>query len=105
MGHADQARAVRHGRCRDHAEGAIGLQHHRTDISQRADAGASHGLSQFSLGQPSAAQRVLYELGEEMEDAVGKSLELGPEDMYAFAPEIDARSMLHERQRTRLYIS
>ena len=64
----------------------------------------SAGQKLIPLGG-SAAQRVLYELGEEMEDAVGKSLELGPEDMYAFAPEIDARSMLHERQRTRLYIS
>jgi urease accessory protein UreF len=27
------------------------------------------------------------------------------EDMHAFSPTIDARSMLHERQRTRLYIS
>jgi hypothetical protein len=25
--------------------------------------------------------------------------------MYAFAPEVDVRSMLHERQRVRLYIS
>ncbi len=53
----------------------------------------------------SAAQRVLYELGEEMASAAERSKGLEPEDMHAFAPEIDARSMLHERQKVRLYIS
>lgn len=27
------------------------------------------------------------------------------DEMYSFAPAIDVRSMLHERKRTRLYIS
>ena len=53
----------------------------------------------------SAAQRVLYRLDEEITRALEKSEEVALEDMYAFAPEVDARSMLHERQRVRLYIS
>ncbi len=53
----------------------------------------------------SAAQRVLYELGDEIELAAKTSEDMEVEDMYAFAPVIDARSMMHERQRTRLYIS
>lgn len=53
----------------------------------------------------SAAQRVLYELGGEILRAVGVGENMEVEDMYAFAPTIDVRSMLHERQRTRLYIS
>jgi len=53
----------------------------------------------------SAAQRVLLELHGEMEDAAARSEGVGVEEMHAFAPEIDVRSMLHERQRTRLYIS
>jgi urease accessory protein len=64
----------------------------------------SAGQKLIPLGG-SVAQRVLYELGGEIEDAAGKSDDLEPEEMYAFTPEIDARSMLHERQRTRLYIS
>lgn len=52
-----------------------------------------------------AVQRALYKLGEEIEGAVGASEEMGVEEMYAFAPLVDVRSMLHERQRTRLYIS
>jgi urease accessory protein UreF len=36
---------------------------------------------------------------------VEKSEKVAFEDMYAFAPEVDVRSMLHERQRVRLYIS
>jgi urease accessory protein len=53
----------------------------------------------------SAAQRVLYGLDGEITRALEKSEEVALEDMYAFAPEVDARSMLHERQRVRLYIS
>jgi urease accessory protein len=53
----------------------------------------------------SAAQRVLYRLDEEITRALEKSEEVALEDMYAFAPEVDARSMLRERQRVRLYIS
>ena len=51
------------------------------------------------------AQRVLYALGEEMERAAKTSENMEIEEMHAFAPTIDARSMMHERQRTRLYIS
>lgn len=53
----------------------------------------------------SAAQRVLYRLDGEITRAVEKSEEVALEDMCAFAPEVDVRSMLHERQRVRLYIS
>ncbi len=53
----------------------------------------------------SAAQRVLYRLDGEITRAVERSEKVALEDMYAFAPEVDARSMLHERQRVRLYIS
>lgn len=53
----------------------------------------------------STAQRILFDLHGEMEDAATKSGEFGIEKMHAFAPEIDVRSMRHERQRTRLYIS
>ena len=53
----------------------------------------------------SAAQRVLFDLQEEIVWAVEKSREVAPEGMYAFSPTIDVRSMLHERQRVRLYIS
>ena len=53
----------------------------------------------------SAAQRVLFELGEEIERAIEISGKMEADEMYAFAPTIDARSMMHERQRTRLYIS
>lgn len=53
----------------------------------------------------SAAQRVLFELGEQIERAVEVSEPMESDEMYAFAPTIDARSMMHERQWTRLYIS
>ncbi|MGB3681759.1 MAG: urease accessory protein UreF [Rubrobacteraceae bacterium] len=53
----------------------------------------------------SAAQRVLYELHGKIAEAVEESETLRPDEMYAFAPTIDVRSMLHERQRVRLYIS
>lgn len=51
------------------------------------------------------AQRVLYELHEEIIEAAEESKDLWLEEIHAFAPTIDVRSMLHERQRTRLYIS
>ena len=53
----------------------------------------------------SAAQRVLFELGEEIGHAIETSEKIEAGEMYAFAPTIDVRSMMHERQRTRLYIS
>ena len=53
----------------------------------------------------SAAQRVLYELHDEIVEAVDTGEGLWPDEIYAFAPMIDLRSMLHERQRVRLYIS
>ena len=53
----------------------------------------------------SVAQRVLYELGEDVIHTaeIGEDMEV--EDMHAFSPTVDVRSMMHERQRTRLYIS
>ena len=51
------------------------------------------------------AQRVLYELGGEIEDSADTSESLEVEEMHAFSPTVDARSMMHERQRTRLYVS
>jgi urease accessory protein len=53
----------------------------------------------------SAAQRVLFDLWEEIAQAAEKSREVAPEEMYAFSPTIDLHSMLHERQRVRLYMS
>ena len=53
----------------------------------------------------SVAQRVLHGLGGEILLAVEKSASLEAGDMYAFTPLLDVRSMHHERQRTRLYIS
>jgi urease accessory protein UreF len=51
------------------------------------------------------AQRCLFELLGGIQAAVVRSAGLEVEEMRAFAPTVDARSMLHERQRTRLYIS
>lgn len=51
------------------------------------------------------AQKVLYGLHEEIVEAAEKSKDLRLEEIYAFALTIDVRSMLHERQRIRLYIS
>jgi len=51
------------------------------------------------------AQRTLYGLSVEVTRAAEKSKEVMMDDVYAFAPEVDVRSMLHERQRVRLYIS
>jgi urease accessory protein len=62
------------------------------------------GQKSIPLGG-SAARRALYESAEEILDAVDISKTLEVEDMYAFSPTIDLRSMQHERQRTRLYIS
>jgi urease accessory protein len=53
----------------------------------------------------SAAQRVLFDLWEEIAQAAEKSREVAPEEMYAFSPTIDLHSTLHERQRVRLYMS
>ena len=53
----------------------------------------------------SAAQRVLFKLQKEIFEAAKTSESVEVDDMYAFAPTIDLRSMLHERQRVRLYIS
>ena len=53
----------------------------------------------------SAAQRVLFGLAGQIERAVGVSAAIDVDGMHAFAPTVDARSMMHERQRIRLYIS
>lgn len=52
-----------------------------------------------------AAQKVLFGLADAILEASEQSAGLEADEMYAFAPTIDVRSMLHERQRTRLYIS
>ncbi|WP_047864826.1 urease accessory protein UreF [Rubrobacter aplysinae] len=52
-----------------------------------------------------AAQRVLFELRGKIQTAVQDSERLEVEDMYTFAPLVDARSMQHERQRVRLFVS
>lgn len=52
-----------------------------------------------------AAQGVLYGLREKIKRAVEDSERLEVEDMYAFTPLIDVRSMQHERQRVRLFVS
>ena len=51
------------------------------------------------------AQRVLHELGEAVLRAARDSAKIPVESMHAFAPTVDIRSMHHERQRVRLYIS
>ena len=53
----------------------------------------------------SAAQRVLYELGEDVIHTAQTGEDTEVDDMHAFSPTVDVRSMMHERQRTRLYIS
>ena len=53
----------------------------------------------------SAAQLVLFKLQREIFEAAKMSEAVAVDDMYAFTPTIDLRSMLHERQRVRLYIS
>jgi urease accessory protein len=53
----------------------------------------------------SAAQRVLYELGEDVIRTAETGEDMEVEEMHAFSPTLDVRSMMHERQRTRLYIS
>lgn len=64
----------------------------------------SAGQKLIPLGG-SAAQRVLYEMGEGIFRAARTSEDMEVDDMHAFSPTIDVRSMMHERQRTRLYIS
>ena len=53
----------------------------------------------------SVAQRVLHGFEGEILQAVEESASLEVDDMYAYTPLLDVRSMYHERQRTRLYIS
>lgn len=52
-----------------------------------------------------AAQRSLFELSAGLPRYAEGSRRLSVEEMYAFSPTLDVYSMLHERQRTRLYIS
>lgn len=65
-------------------------------------AGAGQRIVPLGAG---AVQRAVYELGPEITPAARESAEVAVEEMYAFAPAVEARSMLHERQRVRLYIS
>jgi urease accessory protein len=53
----------------------------------------------------SVAQRVLYELGGDVIRTAETGEDMEVDDMHAFSPTLDVRSMMHERQRTRLYIS
>jgi len=52
-----------------------------------------------------AAQRSLFELSAGLPRYAEGSRCLSVEEMHAFSPTLDVYSMLHERQRTRLYIS
>ena len=53
----------------------------------------------------SAAQHLLFGMQSKILQAVEESASLEVDDMYAYTPLLDVRSMYHERQRTRLYIS
>lgn len=53
----------------------------------------------------SAVQRVVYELRGEIHRCADLSAGIEVEEMYSFTPVIEARSMQHERQKVRLYIS
>lgn len=52
-----------------------------------------------------AVQRVVHGLRAEISRCADLSREIEAEEMYSFAPAIEVRSMQHERQRVRLYIS
>jgi len=52
-----------------------------------------------------AAQRALFELADGLPRRAAEGRHLGVGEMHAFSPTVDVRSMMHERQRTRLYIS
>lgn len=52
-----------------------------------------------------ATQRALWGAAGEIDAAVARSSEIGPDDLCAFLPALDIRSAQHERQRVRLFIS
>lgn len=62
------------------------------------------GQKLVPLGQ-SAAQKLLFDLSGKIDEAMNKSKEIEMDSIYSFVPLLDVRSMLHERQRVRLYIS
>lgn len=62
------------------------------------------GQKLIPLGQ-SAAQRVLANLAPAVLAAVERSERTACDDMHAFAPGLEIRSMQHERQEVRLFIS
>jgi urease accessory protein len=62
------------------------------------------GQKLVPLGQ-STAQKVLRELHGRAAAAVKRSHELDPLDVFAFAPEVEVRSMAHERLDGRLFAS
>jgi urease accessory protein len=62
------------------------------------------GQKLVPLGQREA-QRTLLALHAPIAGAVELSAGIDPADPYAFAPVQEVASMVHERQRTRLYIS
>ena len=102
-GAAPSNAAVAHGV----AAGSLGLGPEEALLGYLYSAASSlvaAGQKLIPLGG-SAAQHALHALGENILAAAEKSKQTEVEDMHAFAPLLDARSMLHERQRTRLYIS
>jgi urease accessory protein len=62
------------------------------------------GQKLIPLGQ-TAAQGVVYRLGDAIAGAVRRSEKASPADLFSFAPVIEIASMNHERQRVRLYMS
>lgn len=65
-------------------------------------AGAGQRLVPLGGG---AVQRAVYELGGEISRCADLSGEVEVGEMYAFSPEVELRSMQHERQEVRLYMS
>lgn len=83
----------------------IGLGHALLAHAQgTAAALVAAGQKLIPLG-PSAAQRVLADLAPAILAAVERSASVPCDDLYAFAPALEIRSMAHERQDGRLYIS
>lgn len=62
------------------------------------------GQKLIPLGQL-AAQGVLHDLRHAVAAAVPKSETAASADLFAFAPALEIASMVHERQRVRLYMS
>ena len=50
-------------------------------------------------------QRILYDLALGIDGLYAQSEGLTPDDMYAFAPQIDLLSSLHEKGRSRMFMN